>query len=366
MEKTETKLFSLISQITPLDSDALQKAAQRQYNLAKPPKSLGKLEDISIQIAGITGSVINDIRKKRLIVMSADNGVVEENVSSSPQSVTLAQTINLTKGITGASSMAHHFVNEVVVYDVGVNAVINCPQVIDRKIAMGTKNLAKEHAMTREQAVTAIHIGIEAAKSAKDEGVQIIGVGEMGIGNTTTSSAILSVLTGLSAEETTGRGGGITDESLLKKKRVIDGAIKMHKPDKNDVIDVLSKVGGFDIAAMCGVFLGAAIYKIPVVIDGFISITAAPCASRLSPCAKEYMIPSHASYEKGYSVASDELGLSPYLLLNMRLGEGSGCPIAFEIVSAACAMMSGMATFEGAQINDDYLEEIRENEKFMA
>lgn len=366
MEHTERELHRIISGIKQLDGEALKAAMHRQSILAKPPESLGKLEDISIQIAGITGKVINKIEKKRLIVMAADNGVIEEGVSVSPQSVTLAQTVNLTKGITGASSIARHFGCEVCVYDVGVNAVIDCPDVINRKIAMGTRNLYREPAMTRSQAVSAVMTGIEAARDAHDAGIDIIGVGEMGIGNTTTSSAILSVLTGLPAEETTGRGGGITDESFNKKKRVIDGALALHKPDKNDILDVLSKVGGFDIAAMTGVFLGAAYYRIPVVIDGLISIVAALCAARLCRTAAYYMIPSHASYEKGYSIAAKELSLSPYLLLNMRLGEGSGCPISFEIVSAACAMMANMATFDGAEINDDYLEEIRANDRFKA
>ena len=364
MDYTEQRLKQCINSVDVLDAQAIKLAKERQAKLAKPPGSLGKLEDISIQLAGITGKVKNTVDHKRIIVLAADNGVVEEGVSCSPQSVTLAQTINLTRGITGASAIARHFGNDVVVVDVGVNAVIKCPEVIDRKIAMGTKNLAKEPAMTRQQAVQGILTGIDLATDAKNEGVNIVGVGEMGIGNTTTSSAVLSSLMGLPAEATTGKGGGVTDASFLKKKQVIDNAIAMHKPDRNDPVDVLSKVGGFDICAMAGVFIGCAMNHIPVVVDGFISIVAALCAVRLCPNVRGYLIPSHASFEIGYVIAEKELGFDAYLLLGMRLGEGSGCPIAFEVVSAACAVMNDMATFDEAEINDDYLEEIRKQDSF--
>lgn len=358
----EKDLLSAIAAIRPPDRQAMAAAEKRQAELAKPPGSLGRLEDISVQLAGISGKVINKIEKTRIIVLAADNGVVAEGVASAPQSVTLAQTINLTRGITGASAIAAYFGDEVQVVDVGVNARIDCPAVTDRKIAMGTANLALEPAMTREQAVKAIETGMEMAQTAKNDGVDIIGVGEMGIGNTTTSSAVLASLLSLPAEEVTGRGGGINDESFARKKAVIDAAIALHRPDRNDPIDVLSKVGGLDIAAMCGVFLGAAANSLPVVADGFISIVAALCASRLCGNVKGYIIPSHASFEKGYAAAAEELGMQPYLQLGMRLGEGSGCPIAFRVVQAACAAMNGMATFDQASINDDYLAEIRANE----
>ena len=186
----------------------------------------------------------------------------------------------------------------------------------------------------------------------------------MGIGNTTTSSAVLSVLLSADVESVTGRGGGITDDSFRKKKAVIQSAIQLNQPDKNDVIDVLSKVGGFDLAAMCGAFLGSAAAKKPVVIDGFISAVAALCAVKLCPNVRHYLIPSHASYEIGYQLAMDALELQPIFLLNMRLGEGSGCPLAFQVLEAACAVINDMATFDQAGINDDYLDEIREGDKF--
>ena len=355
------QLSDIIRKITPLDETAMTKARQRQAQLAKPPGSLGRLEDLSIQLAGITGKIHNKIDTKHLLVFSADNGVVAEGVSSAPQSVTLMQTINLTRHKTGASTLCKHFDCEITVCDVGVNADIKEPKVLNRKIAYGTQNIVHGPAMTREQALQAIRTGIDLARNTDAD---VIGIGEMGIGNTTTSSAVLSVLLNADVETVTGRGGGITDASYLKKKQVIKTAIDVNKPDKNDVIDVLAKVGGFDIAAMCGAFIGCAATRRPVVIDGFISAVAALCAYKLCPNVKGYLGPSHASYEIGYRIAMDAMDLEPVFLLGMRLGEGSGCPLAFEILSAACAIMNDMATFDQAGIDDGYLDEIRQGDKF--
>ena len=355
------QLSDIIRKITPLDETAMTKARQRQAQLAKPPGSLGRLEDLSIQLAGITGKIHNKIDTKHLLVFSADNGVVAEGVSSAPQSVTLMQTINLTRHKTGASTLCKHFDCEITVCDVGVNADIKEPKVLNRKIAYGTQNIVHGPAMTREQALQAIRTGIDLARNTDAD---VIGIGEMGIGNTTTSSAVLSVLLNADVETVTGRGGGITDASYLKKKQVIKTAIDVNKPDKNDVIDVLAKVGGFDIAAMCGAFIGCAATRRPVVIDGFISAVAALCAYKLCPNVKGYLVPSHASYEIGYRIAMDAMDLEPVFLLGMRLGEGSGCPLAFEILSAACAIMNDMATFDQAGIDDGYLDEIRQGDKF--
>ena len=347
--------------ILPLDEAAMMQARQRQAQLAKPPGSLGRLEELSVQLAGITGRVYNKIEKKHLLVFAADNGVVEEGVSSAPQSVTLMQTINLTRHKTGASTLCRHFGCEITVCDVGVNADITDPRVLNRKIAYGTRNIVNGPAMNREQAEQAILTGIQLARSTDAD---VIGIGEMGIGNTTTSSAVLSVLLDASVEDVTGRGGGITDQSFVRKKQVIKTAIEVNQPDKNDVIDVLAKVGGFDLAAMCGAFIGGALTRRPVVIDGFISAVAALCACKLCPNVKGYLIPSHASYEIGYKLAMGAMGLEPMLLLDMRLGEGSGCPLAFEVLRAACAIINDMATFEEADIDDGYLDEIRQGDKF--
>ena len=350
-----------ISLVSPLNKAAMEKAVARQSQLAKPPGSLGRLEELSVQMAGITGKVHNKIEKKHLLVFAADNGVVAEGVSSAPQSVTLLQTVNLTRAKTGASVLCRHFGCEITVCDVGVNADIKEPKVLNRKIAYGTQNIVHGPAMTREQAVQAIMTGIELAQSTSAD---VIGIGEMGIGNTTTSSAVLSVLLAADVEAVTGRGGGITDVAFQKKKQVIRDAIAINQPEQNDVIDVLAKVGGFDIAAMCGAFIGAAATRRPVVIDGFISAVAALCACRLCPNVRGYLIPSHASYEIGYKLAIDAMGLQPIFLLGMRLGEGSGCPLAFEVLSAACAILNDMATFDQAGIDDGYLDEIREGDKF--
>lgn len=355
------ELSDITNAILPLDAAAMAAARERQAQLAKPPGSLGRLEDLSVQLAGITGKVHNQIAKKHLLVFAADNGVVAEGVTSAPQSVTLMQTVNLTRHKTGASTLCRHFGCEITVCDVGVNAEIQEPKVLNRKIAYGTQNIAHGPAMKREQALQAIRTGFELAQATNAD---VIGIGEMGIGNTTTSAAVLSVLLDADVEAVTGRGGGITDESFQKKKQVIRNAIAINRPDKNDVIDVLSKVGGFDLAAMCGAFLGCAAKRCPVVIDGFISAVAALCAYKLCPLAVQYFIPSHASYEIGYKLAMDVMGLQPIFLLGMRLGEGSGCPLAFEVLRAACAIINDMATFDQAGINDDYLSEIRQGDKF--
>ena len=347
--------------ILPLDAAAMTAARERQAQLAKPPGSLGRLEELAIQLAGITGRVHNRIEKKHLLVFAADNGVVAEGVSSAPQSVTLMQTVNLTRHKTGASTLCRHFGCGITVCDVGVNAEIREPKVLNRKIAYGTGNIVREPAMTREQCLQAIRTGYELALATEAD---VIGVGEMGIGNTTTSSAVLAVLLDADVEAVTGRGGGITARSFQKKKQVIRDAIALHRPDPSDVIDVLTKVGGFDLAAMCGAFLGCAKKRCPAVIDGFISAVAALCACRLCPDAVGYLIPSHASYEIGYKLAMDALGLEPMLLLGMRLGEGSGCPLAFQILEAACAIVNDMATFDQAGIDDSYLDEIRQGDQF--
>ena len=332
-----------------------------QARLAKPPGSLGRLEEISIQLAGITGRVHNALNKKQLLVFAADNGVVAEGVSSAPQSVTKQQTINLMRGKTGAAVLAKHFGCGLTVCDVGVNADIYESTVLNRKIAYGTQNICTGPAMTREQTLQAILTGAEIARTVDAD---VIGVGEMGIGNTTTSSAVLAVLLGADVEAVTGRGGGITEESFRKKKAVIRTAIEVNRPDRDDVVGVLSKVGGFDLAAMCGAFLGAAAARRPAVIDGLISAAAALCAVRLCPNVRGYLVPSHASFEIGYRLAMEAMDLHPLFDLGMRLGEGSGCPLAFQVLDAACAVINDMATFDEAGINDDYLDEIRRGDQF--
>lgn len=355
------ELLKLISSIAPADEKAMADAEKRQAMLAKPPKSLGRLEDLSVQLAGITGKVNNRIDTRCLFVFAADNGVVCEGVSSAPQSVTLMQAVNLTKAKTGASVLCKYFDCNLLVYDVGINAEVTEKAIINRKLAYGAANIAQGPAMSRDDAGRMILIGAEAVKSNPAD---VVGVGEMGIGNTTTAAAVLAVLMNKPVELVTGKGGGITQEAFIKKKDVIRRAITLNNPDATDVIDVISKVGGFDIAAMCGAFLGAAAMRRPVVIDGFISAVAALCAYRLCPNVIHYLIPSHASYEIGYRLAMEKMGLKPFFALDMRLGEGSGCPLTFQLLEASCAIINDMATFAQAGINDDYLTEIRKGDCF--
>lgn len=346
--------------IEPADHAAIARAEAMLDNLAKPPGSLGELENIAKKLAGISGQVYYDTKKRCVIVMASDNGVVEEGVSLAPQGVTYALALSFAKGITGCAVLAKQFNADLIVVDVGINGEINNPSVKNRKIRKSTWNIAKQAAMTREEAVQAITVGIQTAVQAVEAGHKIIGVGEIGIGNTTTSAAVLCALCGLSPEQTTGKGAGLSEEGYRNKINVIERALQVNKPDPTDPIDVLAKVGGFDIAAMAGAFLGAAHMKVPVVIDGLISITAALVAYKLNPLTKDYMFASHASFEPGYRHAAKSMGIMPCLHLNMRLGEGSGCPIMFAVIDAACAVLRDMGTFEQASIEDEYVEAVKD------
>lgn len=353
--------MKVINGITGIDETAKLKAKERLDKLAKPLGSLGKLEDIAIQLAGISEDVFNKINKACIVVMSSDNGVVDEGVSSCPKYLTKTQSINFIKGVTGIGVLAKHGEMDIRVIDIGIDGEVNYPGIINRKIRNGTSNMALGAAMTKEEAIKAIETGIEEVKYLVDNGYNLLGTGEMGIGNTSTSSAILIALTGCNVNYAVGKGAGLTDEGLKNKKEVILKALEVNKPDKNDAIDVLSKVGGFDIAGIVGCFLGAAYYRVPIIIDGFISAIAALIACKLNPLAKEYMIPSHNSLEPGFQLVMEELKLSPIFNLNMRLGEGTGCPLAYNIIKASTRIISDMATFEEAEIIDDYLIDIRKD-----
>lgn len=361
---TEQEFQTFLRSIRPADRAAMDAAARRQAELAKPPGSLGALEDVSIRLAGLTGRVKNRIDRCRVLVFAADNGVTAEGVSATPVSVTLSQSINMTRHITGMSALAAAFGDSVVVTDVGIDADVRCPEIVDRKIRRSTGDIAREPAMTREQALAAISVGMEQAQRAAQDGMQAVGIGEMGIGNTTTSAAVLAALTGADIEAVTGRGGGLTDEGFLRKKEVLRQALALHRPNGNDVIGVLAGVGGLDLAAMTGAFLGCAHERVPAAVDGFISIAAALCAVRLCPAVRDVLFLSHDSYEVGYRIAAETLGLQPCLRLGMRLGEGSGCPLLFRVLEGACGVMRGMATFGEASIEDGYLDEIRAMDAF--
>ena len=359
---SKAKLNEIVAKIKLPDGDAAKKAEERIESLAKPPGSLGKLEDIAKRLSGISGEMYYDTQKRCIIIMSSDNGVFEEGVAATPQSVTYAQTINFVRGLTGVAAIAKQFNTDLIVVDVGVNADIDHPQIKNRKIRKSTWNIAKGDAMTYDEALQAILIGIETVVEAVEAGYTLIGAGEMGIANTTTSAAVLCALTGLSAQNAAGKGAGLKEEAYQRKIEIIRSAVENNNPNPADPVDVLAKVGGFDLAALTGVYLGGAYMRVPVVIDGFISMVAALAASRISPIAKEFMFASHESYEQGFAHAAEALGVEACLNLNMRLGEGSGCPIMFSVIDAACAMMRNMGTFEEAEINDEYLVELRDGD----
>jgi len=357
-------LKDYLSKIKDLDAEAMEKAKTRLDNLAKPPGSLGKLEEIAVRLSGISGSTVYDTGKRCVIIMSSDNGVVEEGVASAPQAVTLAQTINFTRGLTGVAVIAKQFNTDLIIVDVGINADVNHPHIKNKKIRKNTWNIAERDAMTYNEALQAIQTGIDIAIEAANNGYKLFGAGEMGIGNTTTSAAVLCALTGIRAEQAAGKGAGLKEEAYRRKIEVIRTALENNKPNTSDPVDVLAKVGGFDLAAMAGVYIGAAYTRTPVVIDGFISIVAALAASRFDPLVKEFMFASHSSFEQGFAYASLALGIEPCLNLNMRLGEGSGCPIMFGVIDAACAVIRDMGTFEEANIDTQYLDEIRDGDNF--
>lgn len=344
-------LQETIAKIESLDAGMLAKARERVDNLITPPKSLGRLEDLAVQLAGITGQLFPVVDHKAIIVMAGDHGVYEEGVTNNPQEVTYAQTLNFVKGTTGVCAIGAVSGARIVPVDIGIK--VDLPEnsgVINRKIKYGTNNMAKGPAMTREEAIQSIEVGIEIATEEIKKGVNLLGTGEMGIGNTTPSTAILAVMGNIDPLEITGRGAGLGAGGLEHKANVIKKAIEINKPNRNDGIDVLAKVGGLEIGGMAGVMLGAAANKVPVVIDGYISTAAALIAAAIEPKVKEYMITSHATAENGGQKASELLGIKPMIYIDLCLGEGSGAALAFPIVEAACSIMKNMETFAEANM----------------
>lgn len=332
-----------VEKIKPLDERAMEEAQKRWNSIAKPLHSLGVLEDLIIQIAGMTGSSSIDIGKKALVAMCADNGVVEEGVTQSGQEVTAICTEQFVKGTTTACRMCQHCGADLFPVDVGM--VTDTSARTDLKVAYGTKNMVKEPAMTREQAVKAVEAGIHMAEELAAKGYRMLATGEMGIGNTTTSSAMASVFLEQPVEMMTGRGAGLTSEGLQRKIAAITKAIALHRPDKEDPLDVLSKVGGFDIGGMAGVFLGGAAMGIPVVMDGFISCVAALLAANICPASKDYMIASHVSKEPAARLLLEALGKKAFIHADMCLGEGTGAVAAFPLLDMGAVVYTTMGTF---------------------
>jgi len=345
------KIDQLIKNIRPLNDEAMQKAAARLNNLTKPVGSLGVLEDLAIQLAGITGEVMPKVENKMVVVMAGDHGVVEEGVSPAPQSVTTQMVYNFINGGAGINVLSRCVGAQVKVVDIGVaDKNLANPNLISRKIRLGTANMAKGPAMSREEALQAIQVGVDVASGVIDRGVNLLGTGEMGIGNTTSSSAILKVYTDAALTTIVGRGVGLNDEGVLNKIKVIETALLVNNPNPADPIDVLAKVGGLEIAGMTGLFLGAAARQVPIVIDGFISGVAAFIAYNLAPQVKGYSIASHLSEEPGHKLVLELMGLEPMLRMRLRLGEGTGAALAFQIIEAATRVISEMATFEEAGV----------------
>lgn len=335
--------------IPTADRMSIERARARWMSIAKPLFSLGKLEEAVIRMAGMKRTADYELKKKGLIIMCADNGVVCEGVTQTGQEVTAIVADNFTKGAASVCAMCG--VANVDIFPVDIGMAVDVPSVTvpEYKIAYGTKNIAKEPAMTREDALRAIEVGIKQVKEKKEAGYDILATGEMGIGNTTTSSAVVSVLLGKNPAEVTGRGAGLSSAGLERKVQVIEEAIARRKPNAADPIDVIAKVGGLDIAGLTGVFLGGAIYGVPIVIDGFISAISALCALRVSEKTGDYMIPSHVSKEPAGKLVLDALNLSPLLTCDMCLGEGTGAVAVLPVLEMGLQVYRQMGTF--ADIN---------------
>lgn len=341
-------LEEAVNKIQPLNRKAAETAEKRWNSIAKPLHSLGKMETLVAQIAGITGNADIDIRKKALVAMCADNGVVEEGVTQTGQEVTAIVAENFLTGDTSACVMCRRTGTDVFPVDVGMVTDTKVPA--DLKVMYGTKNMTKGPAMSREEAVRGIEAGIEMVRRLKEKGYGILATGEMGIGNTTTSSAVASVLLERPAEEMTGRGAGLSSEGLERKIRAVKKAVELNCPERKDPVDVLAKVGGLDIAGMAGVFLGGAALRIPVVMDGFISCTAALVAQRICPAAGDYMIASHISREPAAELILKALGKEAVIHGDMCLGEGSGAVALFPFLDMGVAVYEEMSTFEDIKV----------------
>lgn len=346
----EEKLREDLKQIVPADAGSMEKAKQRWKTVGKPLFSLGKLEDAVIRIAGIKGKPVYSLGRKGLVIMCADNGVVAEGVTQTGQEVTAIVAENFTKKETSVCLMSE--VAGVELFPVDIGMVTDVPAVTrpEYKVAYGTEDMMKGPAMTRGQAAQAVLNGIRIVRELAEKGYDILATGEMGIGNTTTSSAVVSVLLEKDVEAVTGRGAGLSAEGLRRKVQVIREAIRLNEPDRKDALDVLAKVGGLDIAGLAGVFLGGALCHIPVMIDGFISSAAALCAVRMAPECRDYMLASHRSGETAGGMVLDALGLSEFIDCNMSLGEGSGAVAAMPLLDMGLSVYLKMSTFEEIKV----------------
>ena len=354
----DMSIKKIVEGIKPLDEKWIVKARERTAQLVMPTRALGRLHDISERLCGIQKTLKPKIDRKAVLVMAGDHGVVEEGVSAYPQEVTGAMVQTFLAGGAGINAISRHIGSDVQVIDMGIIPDLD-PDSIDggdrlllHKVARGTANMVKEPAMTRMMAEKAILTGFQLASNLFREGIEILGTGDMGIGNTTPSSAIGTVITGISPQEMVGRGTGIDDNGLIKKREAVIRGIQLNKPDPNDGLDVLSKVGGFEIGGIAGCILAGAFHNRPVVIDGFISTAGALIAHILCPLATEYIFAGHRSEEAGHGSMLKHLGLEPILDLGMRLGEGTGGALAMGVMDGAVHVFKEVLTFEEAGVSD--------------
>jgi nicotinate-nucleotide--dimethylbenzimidazole phosphoribosyltransferase len=346
-------LDQTLAKIQPVDEAFLAKAQAKLDNKTKPLGSLGLLEEMARRFAAINENLSPTLGAKVIFTFAGDHGIVEEGVSLFPKEVTPQMVLNFLRGGAGVNVLSRHVGAEVRVVDIGVDYDFEpAPGLIMKKVAKGTRNFAKESAMTREEAVAAIEVGIALADQAKVEGITMLGTGEMGIGNTSPSSAIIAALSGCSVREVTHRGTGINDSALEHKITVIEAGLALNRPDPEDPLDVLTKVGGLEIAGIAGLVLGAAANRIPVVVDGFISTAGALIACEMHPHVKDYLFAAHASVEIGHRMMLERIGVTPILDLQLRLGEGTGAALAMGLIEAAVKVLNEMATFAEAGVAD--------------
>lgn len=338
-------LEKTLNAIIPLDEVSMAEARSKLDGLLKPPGSLGKLEDLAVQLAGIYNDSIPKQQPKAIVMMAADNGVYEEGFHTYPQDITRLLVELAGPGLIGVSVLARKADCRLVVVDVGIKDEAAGNHILRRKVRNGTGNIARGPAMSREECINAIEVGIDTVFSLIDQGIGILGTGEAGICNTTTTSAVLAALTGISPDELVGIGTGGDERAYNLKLKAVKDSLAVNKPNPEDIIDVLAKVGGLDIAGLVGCYLGAAARKKPIIIDGYISGTAALAAQKLNPLVRSYMIPSHLSAEKGAGIVFKQLQMEPLLLMNMCLGEGTGAALAFHLVDAACKIINEMGSF---------------------
>jgi len=349
---TEKDLKTLVANIPSLDTGFFRKAQARLDNLTKPRKSLGRLEELAARMVAIRETVRPEISRKRIVVFASDHGVESERVSLYPRDVTAQMVMNFIRGGAGINVLGRQIGAEVEVVDIGVDHVFEAlPGLKSRKIARGSGNIAVGPAMSRREAIRALEVGIELAREARQDGVSILGCGEMGIGNTTPSSAVTAVMARQPPEKVTGRGTGITRGMWLHKIEVVRRAIQTNRPQLNDPLGVLAKIGAFEIGGIAGLILGASSLRIPVVIDGFISGAGALIATGLAPETREYIFASHRSVEPGHRHALKALGLKPLLELDLRLGEGTGAVLAMSLIEAGVRIINEMASFHEAGVS---------------